>query len=278
MFESWAYVLSNVTKESIELTYKYRINGAIKPDTILFSINLGLNTALTRSIKINGHMFMCVPYAAMLAYNYHKTKDWKKSILDKKTLIVFLISIVLHMINNSLKFDKEYLRTLALIAITVALLLSNLYAIRLCLQQVAREGKYVSGQGLALGERTVPLDNAANSQGQSVPAGNGGAFAADVLTVQSMGSVLKGAVWQCRGTVLVGKLNDCAIRFPPDTACLSRVHCRLKNCGTYWTICDVGSSYGTRCNGVKLDANREYTLSRGSVLELGSPNVCLKIQ
>lgn len=291
LFESFGYVMSNAVVNGIK-----HGDGSWQGfwQAILEG---GLANIKIRSLPgLNGHMLMCVPYIAIIALVYHETKDWKKSVFNKKTGIAFLASCFLHgwwncmdgvamlilNINENTVFATqtelkafENAMTIQMWIITILYFMCNLYVIRLCLQQAVREGDYISGQGMALGERTLPHLNAVDHPQQAVHAE--ALQVAKPLTVTSTGSVLTGLSWQCRDTVLIGKLNHCAIQFPPETAGLSRVHCRLRNCGDYWTICDVGSSYGTYLNGVRLNSNTEYRLPSGSVLELGSSKVHLSI-
>lgn len=302
LFETFGYVMSYSVTKGVNDLSEGLINDGYGFWQAVFEE--GLDVVKSRSLPgLNGHMLMCVPYIAMIALVYHETKDWKKSVFNKKTGIAFFTSCFLHgwwdcmagvamlilNINENTTFATQAEADAAVRAInnavtiqtwiiTILYFACNLYVIRLCLQQAVCEGDYVSGQGMALGERTLPHFDAAGNQRQAINAGEGALPAAKLLTVTSTGSVLTGSSWQCKDTVLIGKLNDCAIQFPPETVGLSRVHCRLRNCGDYWSICDVGSSYGTHLNGARLNPNTEYRLPSGSVLELGSSKVQLRIQ
>lgn len=55
---------------------------------------------------------------------------------------------------------------------------------------------------------------------------------------------------------------------------VSRIHATINTQGDQFTVKDLGSSNGSRINGIKIDSHAEYNIQHGDILTLGA----LKIQ
>ena len=80
------------------------------------------------------------------------------------------------------------------------------------------------------------------------------------------------------GNVMIGRSSEATLVYPDHASGISRRHCLLsvKNGELYLT--DLGSSYGTFCNGIKLQANVPVRLYVGDEISLGESEECFRIE
>jgi pSer/pThr/pTyr-binding forkhead associated (FHA) protein len=66
--------------------------------------------------------------------------------------------------------------------------------------------------------------------------------------------------------LLLGRAKDCDLRLPSDFEEVSRRHARVLNQSGRWLLVDLGSSWGTRVNGVTIPPNCPVPIGDGSVI------------
>lgn len=69
--------------------------------------------------------------------------------------------------------------------------------------------------------------------------------------------------------VTVGRMPDCTV--PVDDANVSRRHCEIKLVGAAFVVTDLGSTNGTRVNGVRIDGER--VLSDADIISVGGTHL-----
>lgn len=73
-----------------------------------------------------------------------------------------------------------------------------------------------------------------------------------------------------RGALVFGRsASSCNILFPDNTKGISRMHCKIEQNGAMCTIIDLGSSYGTFLNGMKIQPYAATPLKNGDTFYLG---------
>lgn len=73
-----------------------------------------------------------------------------------------------------------------------------------------------------------------------------------------------------RGVLIFGRnATACNIVFPEEVRGISRTHCKIEQNGKVCTITDLGSSYGTFVNGMKIQQYAPMTLKNGDTIYLG---------
>ena len=70
-------------------------------------------------------------------------------------------------------------------------------------------------------------------------------------------------------TVTIGRLPDCTIALPD--ANVSRKHTEIRPSGTAFVINDLGSTNGTKVNGIRIEGER--TLADGDIVSVGSTHL-----
>ena len=97
--------------------------------------------------------------------------------------------------------------------------------------------------------------------------------------------MIRGAVGFFAGQILLPQLpavlgrqpGRCQILFPPETAGVSRLHCRLAyNWGSV-LVTDLASRYGTYLDGVRLSPHVPAAWEAGVLLTLGSEKQALRL-
>ncbi len=84
------------------------------------------------------------------------------------------------------------------------------------------------------------------------------------VTLIATDGILKGQSWPLRETpVTIGRETDCEIRFPPNTAGVSRRHCSVRVRDGVAVLTDLGSSNGTFIGGTRLTPNMARPLRPG---------------
>ena len=72
------------------------------------------------------------------------------------------------------------------------------------------------------------------------------------------------------GALVFGRSSSsCSIVFPDNTRGISRMHCKVEQDGMNCTITDLGSSYGTFVNGMKIQPYAPRILRNGDTFYLG---------
>jgi hypothetical protein len=70
-------------------------------------------------------------------------------------------------------------------------------------------------------------------------------------------------------TITIGRLPDCSIALPD--ANVSRRHSEVQQRGTAYVIVDLGSTNGTKVNGIRIEGER--TLADGDIISVGSTHL-----
>jgi pSer/pThr/pTyr-binding forkhead associated (FHA) protein len=70
-------------------------------------------------------------------------------------------------------------------------------------------------------------------------------------------------------TVTIGRLPDCTIALPD--ANVSRKHTEIRPSGEAFVIVDLGSTNGTKVNGIRIEGER--TLADGDIVSVGSTHL-----
>ena len=68
------------------------------------------------------------------------------------------------------------------------------------------------------------------------------------------------------GTVTIGRLSDCTV--PVNDSNVSRRHCEVRATGSAVIVVDLGSTNGTKVNGVRIEG--EQALAHGDVVSVGT--------
>lgn len=91
------------------------------------------------------------------------------------------------------------------------------------------------------------------------------------LRYQAKSGVFAGRRFAIAGTVRIGRDRECNdFVYPESARGVSRRHCELSAANGAVTLRDLGSSYGTFVNGVRLAANQTATLYPGDEFSVGS--------
>ena len=69
--------------------------------------------------------------------------------------------------------------------------------------------------------------------------------------------------------ITVGRMPDCTV--PIDDANASRRHCEIKAVGDEFVVADLGSTNGTRVNGVRIDGER--VLADADIISVGTTHL-----
>ncbi len=90
------------------------------------------------------------------------------------------------------------------------------------------------------------------------------------MNINGLGGQYANQVIPVQGSIVFGRNSaSCDVLFSDETKGISRMHCRIDvNNGNY-TITDLGSSYGTFVNGLKLQPYAPKVLSQGDTFYLG---------
>lgn len=89
---------------------------------------------------------------------------------------------------------------------------------------------------------------------------------------------LPGKRYVIKGTINIGRADDCDIIYPADAPGVSGHHCQVyvENGTAY--VKDLGSSHGTFVDGRRLSANQPAVLRVGTTVQLGSPRECFQVE
>src|SRR3954447_20029512 len=88
-----------------------------------------------------------------------------------------------------------------------------------------------------------------------------------------MNGVLKGQTWEASDLLRVGRLE--ALEMVLDDSSVSRYHAEVRATDRGWRVRDLGSTNGTRLNGVRL-GNGQWPLRVGDLLQFGEVAVVVE--
>lgn len=89
---------------------------------------------------------------------------------------------------------------------------------------------------------------------------------------------LPGKRYVIKGTINIGRADDCDIIYPADAPGVSGHHCQVYVEGGTAYVKDLGSSHGTFVDGRRLSANQPVALRVGMTVQLGSPRECFQVE
>lgn len=185
-----------------------------------------------------GHTLFCAPYTAAVALHTENGKITEKSFFNKDFGIAFGTSFVCHFIWNSIN------RTPAFIIITIVLWMNSLTIVKKSFIQFLKSNGNTEVGGYLLQGITGPL------AGHKLP---------------------------IKETVLIGRSSKCDICLPDNTQGVSGTHCRIVSENNQLFITDVGSTYGTYVNNIKIQPKAYQRLRNGDRIALGSTAVVFAI-
>ena len=228
-------------------------------ETISYGLHNDLITVMLRVLfAIVGHTLYSCSYMAALALHSPNGKITSQSFFNADFLITFGCSVFCHAIWNTGEIPL-FLR----LAVTLVLLwLSALKITQKCLKQVRSTSTY-----------PAPAGNSAIS---------GGSFSH--IELRCLRGMIAGQKWSspCTQRICIGRGKANQICLPDTIRGISRNHCFLEARSNGWYITDTHSTYGTflQLPGgsiVKLVPGKQYKLTSGALLYLGSQQFCLGI-
>ena len=89
---------------------------------------------------------------------------------------------------------------------------------------------------------------------------------------------LPGKRYVIKGTINIGRADDCDIIYPADAPGVSGHHCQVYVENGMVYVKDLGSSHGTFVDGRRLSANQPAVLRVGMTVQLGSPRECFQVE
>ena len=89
---------------------------------------------------------------------------------------------------------------------------------------------------------------------------------------------LPGKRYVIKGTINIGRADDCDIIYPADAPGVSGHHCQVYVENGMVYVKDLGSSHGTFVDGRRLSANQPVVLRVGMTVQLGSPRECFQVE
>lgn len=270
VFETFGYAFGELSDLAEALSLKLYSQGIIATSSSVtfYVCEDALKLVFYRSIPcLAAHLIYCAPYVAALALVYRRTHSWKNSMKDTTFLILFGISALLHALWNlsSTKLSGGIvLYWIVHCAIAVGSFCTLFYAIRLCLAQAVKEGRYVSG------DRDRAKDRVHNLKGRS---------ASKEIALYCKTTTLHGTIWRSSGgEIIIGRQKDrCTVCFTDDAKGVSRQHCRVYMTAEGWFVQDLNSSWGTYVGGRKLMPNESCRIQSGDNIFLGSKQVWLTV-
>ena len=230
-------------------------------ETISYGLSNDVSTVMLRVLfAIVGHTLYSCSYTAALALHSPNGKITTQSFFNADFLATFGCSVLCHAFWNT-----PGVPLVIKLAVTLVLLWrSALMITRKCLMEVRRS----SGCSVA------HVDNAV------APATAGTAH----IELRCLRGKLVGKKWNCPSshqiTIGRGELNQICI--PDYVHGVSRTHCILEAKSNGWFVMDMHSTYGTYLqlpggSIVKLVPGKQYHITSGALLYLGSQQFCLGI-
>lgn len=91
-----------------------------------------------------------------------------------------------------------------------------------------------------------------------------------VMVVKGLSGVFANQTFPLNGVMIFGRNgSSCHVLFPDNTKGISRMHCKIELQGGRAMITDLGSSYGTFVNGLKIPQHVATPLNDGDSFYLG---------
>jgi len=228
-------------------------------ETISYGLSSNVSTVMLRVLfAIVGHTLYSCSYTAALALHSPNGKITAQSFFNSDFLVTFGCSVLCHAFWNT-----SGIPLIIRLAVTLVLLwLSALMITRKCLAEVRRYNC------------TIPADDADSS------AAAGTAH----IELRCLRGKLAGKKWSypCSHQITIGRGETNQVCIPDFVHGVSRTHCILEAKSNGWFVTDMHSSYGTYLqlpggNIVKLVPGKQYRITSGALLYLGSQQFCLGI-
>ncbi len=90
------------------------------------------------------------------------------------------------------------------------------------------------------------------------------------MLVRGLSGTFANQSFMLNGTMVFGRAaSSCHVLFPDNTQGISRMHCKIDQVGNNITITDLGSSYGTYVNGLRIPQHIATPLKAGDNFYLG---------
>ena len=212
--------------------------------------------------SFGNHILFCAMYTAAFALVINKEK--KVSAASFKNWIfwaAFLIATASHFAWNSMgSFTNSFIAALLIeIAMLVIQWLCFLWVIKKSLYQVISNAQYVSGTGVGYSAEEGFLANGISDD------------TVQPICIVCVEGELRGKGWKSDGpgTLLIGRSEECQLKYSAQAQGISRCHCTLFAEEGKWKIKDNNSTFGTFVNGEKLASGLSEILNDGDMLSLG---------
>src|SRR5829696_10101130 len=93
------------------------------------------------------------------------------------------------------------------------------------------------------------------------------------IRLRGMNGPLKGRTWEATDLLRVGRLD--ALELVLDDSSVSRYHAEVRATDRGWRVRDLGSTNGTRLNGVRLGAG-QWPVKTKDLLQFGEVSVVVE--
>src|SRR4051812_20383919 len=94
-----------------------------------------------------------------------------------------------------------------------------------------------------------------------------------LIRLRGMNGLLKGRIWEAQELLRVGRLDQLEIVL--DDSSVSRYHAEVRATDRGWRVRDLGSTNGTRLNGVRLGAG-QWPVKAKDLLQFGEVSVIVE--
>lgn len=231
-------------------------------ETITYGLNYDLATVMVRvCFAVVGHTLYSCSYVAAVALHSPNGEITSRSFCNKDFAVTFGCSLACHAFWNTSAIPVGIR-----FAVTIVLLwYSALWITRKCLREVWQE------------RRRAP--RVVQAPERTPAAGNG-----TYIELRCLRGEVAGLKWSYPRSrvVTIGRGGANLIQLPDQISGISRSHCYLEARSNGWVVTDTHSTYGTFLqlpggNVCKLVPGKQYPVSSGALLYLGSQNFCLGI-
>ena len=228
-------------------------------ETISYGLHYDLETVMIRVVfAVVGHTLYSCSYMAALAHHAPNGKITIHSFCNTDFLVTFGGSVFCHALWNT----GEVPLGLRLVLTLFLLWYSALWIIRKSM------AKLVSSRQIPVAARGYARNNAVASH----------------IELCCLRGQVAGKKWSCASSqqVTIGRGKTNRICLPSEISGISRSHCYLEARSGGWVITDTHSTYGTYLqvpggSVYKLVPGRQYPVTSGMLLYLGSQNFCFGI-
>src|SRR5207248_11767065 len=93
------------------------------------------------------------------------------------------------------------------------------------------------------------------------------------IRLRGVNGAVKGQAWECAGLLRVGRQDALEVVLDDDS--VSRYHAEIRATDRGWRVRDLGSTNGTRLNGVRL-GNGQWPLRARDLLQFGEVSVVVE--